>query len=190
MVESQLTPSPQCNCVVTEDEKGGVMHHVMDVVDPTDVTFNVLCYTNLATRAIADIHSRGRLPIVVGGTHYYLENLLRQDTLVASSATSKSPPTHLAEESCITKRESSSTSTISIPSGDDDEDDEDYEVEHSEAVDGCYERLMEVDPDMAARLHPRNHRKILRSLQVPQFPSGSALVVVCVREMKRDERCN
>ncbi len=150
------------------------MHHVMDVVDPTDVTFNVLCYTNLATRAIADIHSRGRLPIVVGGTHYYLENLLRQDTLVASSATSKSPPTHLAEGSCSTTREASSSTSTIFPSGDD--EDEDYEVEHSEAVDGCYERLMEVDPDMAARLHPRNHRKILRSLQVP-IPHSAPLIL-------------
>lgn len=46
-----------------------------DVVDP-DEEFSVSHWTRLAVQAIADIHARGKLPIVVGGTGLYIRSLL------------------------------------------------------------------------------------------------------------------
>ena len=52
-------------------------HHLYDFVDMTDVNdFNVLKYSEMARAAIKDIHSRGKLPVVAGGTNYYIESLL------------------------------------------------------------------------------------------------------------------
>lgn len=59
----------------TAEERGGVPHHLIDVVDPTDV-FTVADWLARAERAIEEIRSRGRVPVVVGGTHLYIKNFL------------------------------------------------------------------------------------------------------------------
>lgn len=55
-------------------------HHVYNCVDAFDSeiaeTFNVNRYLDLALPAIAQIQERGRIPIVCGGTNYYIESLL------------------------------------------------------------------------------------------------------------------
>ena len=56
-------------------DRGAVPHHLIDVVDP-DQDFSAADYGRRARRAIADIHARGRLPIVAGGTGLYLRALL------------------------------------------------------------------------------------------------------------------
>lgn len=52
-----------------------VPHHLVDVVEPTE-PFSVSQWLPLADAAIADILARGRVPIVVGGTHLYVKALL------------------------------------------------------------------------------------------------------------------
>ena len=49
-------------------------HHLLDVVEPSE-EFSVARYVNLADRAIADIHRRGRSVLVVGGTPLYIRGL-------------------------------------------------------------------------------------------------------------------
>jgi tRNA dimethylallyltransferase len=58
------------------DELAGVPHHLIDVLDP-DQDIDAAAYASLADRAIEDVRSRGRLPIVVGGTGLWLRALLR-----------------------------------------------------------------------------------------------------------------
>lgn len=60
----------------TEEEKCGVPHHLIDVADAKE-PFSVADYVTLAGRAIADVHARGRVPILCGGTGLYLDALLR-----------------------------------------------------------------------------------------------------------------
>jgi tRNA dimethylallyltransferase len=57
-------------------EQASVRHHLIDVVD-ADQPFSAAEYARLARAAIADIRSRGRLPIVAGGTGLYLKALLQ-----------------------------------------------------------------------------------------------------------------
>lgn len=57
----------------TPEERQGVPHHLIDCVDVTDQNFTVSSFRNLAREAIDDILSRGKLPIVVGGSGLYLD---------------------------------------------------------------------------------------------------------------------
>jgi tRNA dimethylallyltransferase len=55
----------------TSEEQQGIPHHLMDVVDPAD-PFTAADYGRLARQVLKEIHSRGRLPFVVGGSGLYL----------------------------------------------------------------------------------------------------------------------
>lgn len=58
-------------------ERQGIPHHLLDLRDPRDPTpFTVHDWLRAANAAIADIRSRGKHPIVVGGTHLYIKALL------------------------------------------------------------------------------------------------------------------
>ena len=60
---------------VTPKEREGVPHHMIDVVDP-DREFSAGDYQRQARTAIGEISGRGRLPIVVGGSGFYLRALI------------------------------------------------------------------------------------------------------------------
>ena len=57
-------------------ERRGIPHHLIDIADPTDV-YTAARFAEDAERAIRDIHRRGRLPILVGGTGFYYRALTR-----------------------------------------------------------------------------------------------------------------
>ena len=56
-------------------ERRGIPHHLIDIVDPSEL-FTAGEYARLARIAIAEINARGRLPIVTGGTGFYLRALV------------------------------------------------------------------------------------------------------------------
>ncbi len=60
---------------ITPEEMAGVPHHLIDVLEP-DQEFNVVVFQKLAKRAVADIYSRGHIPVVVGGTGFYIQALV------------------------------------------------------------------------------------------------------------------
>jgi tRNA dimethylallyltransferase len=60
---------------ITEDEMHGVPHHLLDVVSPT-TSYNVVKYQTAARRAIQDIAQRNKLPIVVGGTGFWIDAVI------------------------------------------------------------------------------------------------------------------
>lgn len=57
---------------ITREEMKGVPHHLLDVANPSE-QFNVGQYKKLAQEAIEDISSRGKLPIICGGTGFYID---------------------------------------------------------------------------------------------------------------------
>jgi len=61
---------------ITKEEMGNVPHHLIDCLDPKE-SFNVSLFKDLAEQAITDIRSRSRIPIVVGGTGFYIQALLK-----------------------------------------------------------------------------------------------------------------
>ena len=60
---------------VTEEERQGVPHHLMSFLEPHE-TFSPHEFRKLADEKIQEISARGNLPIVVGGTMYYVQGLL------------------------------------------------------------------------------------------------------------------
>ncbi len=58
----------------TREERSRVPHHLIDVVTP-DRPFSVAAYVALAEDAIDEILARGKLPLVVGGTGFYIRSL-------------------------------------------------------------------------------------------------------------------
>lgn len=57
-------------------QQQGIRHHLIDIVDPTD-EYTAARFAHDAAAVIRDIHARGRLPIVVGGTGLYFRALTR-----------------------------------------------------------------------------------------------------------------
>ncbi len=60
---------------IKPEETEGVPHHLIDVLNPTE-DFNVTAFQTMAKQAINEIYSRGRIPIVAGGTGFYIQSLL------------------------------------------------------------------------------------------------------------------
>lgn len=59
----------------TQAEMRGVPHHMLDVADPEE-DFSVARYVDMAAKCVDDILSRGKLPILAGGTGLYIDSLL------------------------------------------------------------------------------------------------------------------
>ncbi len=60
---------------ITKEEMQGVPHHLIDILDPRE-EFHVMAFQSLAREAAEDIWSRGKVPIVTGGTGFYIQALL------------------------------------------------------------------------------------------------------------------
>jgi len=126
---------------ISVEEQRGIPHHLLGRIGLEEEPWAAYAFKMEATKIIRDIRSRGKIPIVVGGTQYYVDALVFEDRLVEAEATGSADGDEAAE----------SASEHPILDGPTDE---------------MYARLKEVDPVMAARWHPNDRRKIRRSLQI------------------------
>ncbi|MEK7610099.1 MAG: tRNA (adenosine(37)-N6)-dimethylallyltransferase MiaA [Patescibacteria group bacterium] len=60
---------------ITSEEMHGIPHHLLDVADPHE-RFTAIQWKQLAEHAIIDIAARGKLPIICGGTGFYISTLI------------------------------------------------------------------------------------------------------------------
>ncbi len=60
---------------VSPEELSSVRHHLIDFVDPLE-TCTVVDFRDRALPVVEDLLSRGVMPVVCGGTNYYIESLL------------------------------------------------------------------------------------------------------------------
>ncbi|MCS6860746.1 MAG: tRNA (adenosine(37)-N6)-dimethylallyltransferase MiaA [Abditibacteriales bacterium] len=118
----------------TPQQRAEVPHHLIDIVDP-DEDYSVTRFQEDAQRAIGEILARGRTPIVVGGTGFYVRAVL---------GGLRFPPVPPQWE--LRKR---------------------LQKEAEErGAEFLHERLRQVDPVSAARIHPRNVKRVMRALEV------------------------
>lgn len=168
---------------VTEAEKQGIPHHLFSFLLPRQV-FTVRDYQAMARIVIDDIVSRGKLPVVVGGTMYYVQSLIReggvldnQDIDDAASdhgdtdAASGMHQQHLSAEITLDARCDASSPAAPVSS--------------VPGVETPYQRLQRVDPIMAGRLHPNDHRKIARALEVYDSSGGVPYSSVLRKQAER-----
>ncbi len=134
----------------TVTEAAGVPHHLFSFLPPTQ-EFTVRDFASLAGAAIGDIHSRGKLPVVVGGTMYYAQALLSQTLLDVPGdelgGSAVPPPSQYTLPSGQTMTLGGATPDEST-------------------LAAAYAELQRVDAVTAARLHRHDWRKIARALQV------------------------
>ncbi|XP_027481709.1 tRNA dimethylallyltransferase isoform X3 [Zalophus californianus] len=124
---------------VSAQEQRICQHHMISFVDPLVTNYTVVDFRNKATALISlgktatrlDIFARDKIPIVVGGTNYYIESLLWK-VLVNTK------PQEVGTEKVIDRK-------VELEK-------EDGHVLHK--------RLSQVDPEMAAKLHPHDKRKV------------------------------
>ncbi|PKA62392.1 tRNA dimethylallyltransferase 2 [Apostasia shenzhenica] len=119
-------------------ERNGVPHHLLGTVDPS-VEFTAKDFRDLAIPIIDDIVSRGGIPVVVGGTNFYIQSLV-------------SP--YLMDD-VVEEMEEGSTNYLLV--------DIDTNSLNSSSA---FELLKEIDPIAANRIHPNDDRKIRRYLSV------------------------
>lgn len=62
---------------IKPEEMGGIPHHLIDILEPEE-EFNVCLFEKLALEAMEQIYERGHIPVVVGGTGFYIQALLYQ----------------------------------------------------------------------------------------------------------------
>lgn len=60
----------------SKEEQALVPHHLIDVANPEE-DFNIVRYVELGREAIRDIHSRQKIPLIVGGTGFYIQALIK-----------------------------------------------------------------------------------------------------------------
>ena len=85
---------------ITVPEMEGIPHHLIDVADPNTV-FTVADFQKLAQEKITDIHARGKMPIICGGTGMYIDAVIYNTTfpeVIANPGLRKELEKYSAEE--------------------------------------------------------------------------------------------
>ncbi len=134
----------------SKSEMQGIPHHLMDFLSPSE-PFSVADYVELAHKCIQDIHSRGKIPIIVGGTGLYISSVINNITF------------------------------------DDTGSDPDFRFEMKEFAEkngneALWQKLNEIDPQSAAKLHPNNLNRVIRALEVYHL---SGKKISCVQSQSR-----
>lgn len=130
---------------VTAAEAQGVPHYLIDIKDPSE-SFSVAEFQRLAREKIDEITSRGKLPMIVGGTGLYIQALLYDyDLGGASESGNQALREHYAA----------------------------FATEQGNQA--LWELLQEKDPQAAAKIHFNNQRKVIRALEVLERTGRSIL---------------
>lgn len=121
---------------VTEEEKEGIPHHLIDIRDITE-SYSVSDFQKEAREKMKEIQARGKLPIVVGGTGLYIQALLYDFQLGSAKE---------QEDTMIRGKY------------------QQFAEEHGKQA--LWELLQRQDPLAAEKIHPNNQRKVVRALEV------------------------
>ena len=111
----------------------GIPHHLIDIADPTEV-YTAAQFARDAARVIREIHGRGRLPILIGGTGFYYRALTR--------GLFPGPGADEALRGRLNR------------------------VAHKRGVERLHRMLQRADPESAARIMPRDQKRLVRALEV------------------------
>lgn len=83
---------------ITKEEMRGIPHYLIDVLEPEE-EFNVVRFQSMAKEALTQIYQEDKLPIVVGGTGFYIQALLYDiDFMAEEESTCRQELQTLAEE--------------------------------------------------------------------------------------------
>ncbi len=118
---------------ITEEEMQGVPHHLIDALEPEE-PFNITVFQRMAKEAIDAIHESGRIPILCGGTGFYIQSVL-YDIVFSEEETDLSYRAELEKK-----------------------------AESEEGRRELYEELRRIDPDSCEAIHENNSKRVIRAL--------------------------
>lgn len=119
----------------TEEEKQGIPHHMIDVAAP-DEPFSAAAYQTQAAAHLEDIWNAGQVPVVAGGTGFYLKALLQADFIPDV------PPNEAFRAAMV-----------------------DWAAQQTDP-EALHQLLREKDPERASALHPNDRVRIIRALEI------------------------
>ena len=119
---------------ITKEEMEGVPHYLVNVLEPEE-EFNVVRFQQMAKEAAERIWKKGKIPLVVGGTGFYIQALLYDIDFTENDG----------DESYRRQLE--------------------RKASDEEGASELYEILKTVDPKAAQKIHPRNIKRIIRALE-------------------------
>jgi tRNA dimethylallyltransferase len=126
---------------LSADERRGIPHHLIDVADPVEV-YTAAQFARDAEQVIREVHARGRLPILVGGTGFYYRALTR--------GLFPGPGADQALRARLDR------------------------VADKKGPERLHRLLQSVDAPSAARIMPRDRKRLVRALEV-YFATGQPL---------------
>ena len=97
---------------IPENERNSIPHHLLGTVSLASEPWTVPKFVHESQRIIQEIRSRGRLPILVGGSHYYTQALLLSNTV---DGVATNPHAHQTSQRTILSL-ASETPTVYLPS--------------------------------------------------------------------------
>lgn len=121
---------------ISYSEMDGIPHHLIDVLNPDD-DFDVSIFVKLATEAINTIYSHNHIPIIVGGTAFYIQALLYGIDFSEEEDQDKTYREELDK----------------------------WVNDNEDGARLLWERLNSIDPDYAATVHYNNTRRVIRALE-------------------------
>jgi tRNA dimethylallyltransferase len=119
---------------ITEDEMCGVKHYLIDVLDPKD-DFNIYYFKEEAKKAFDEIRSKGKIPIIVGGTGFYIQGFLYDIDFCESEGENLPLRDELTE---LSKEKGSKA---------------------------LHDMLKELDPKAAEAIHENNVKRVIRAIE-------------------------
>ena len=122
-------------------ERRGIPHHLIDIANPTD-EYTAAQFARDAAAVVNDLHARGKLPILVGGSGFYYRALTR--------GLFPGPGKDAALRSRLER------------------------VAERKGVEKLHRMVARVDPESAARIQPRDLKRLVRALEV-YFQTGRPL---------------
>ena len=123
------------------EARRGIPHHLIDIADPTEV-YTAAQFARDAARVIREIHARGNLPVLIGGTGFYYRALTR--------------------------------GLFPGPGADEDLRSRFNRVADRRGVERLHRMLQHADSESAARIMPRDRKRVVRALEV-YFATGRPL---------------
>ena len=121
---------------VTKEEMEGIPHYLIDVLDPQD-DFNVVTFQTMAKQAMNEIYSHNKVPIITGGTGFYIQALLYDIDFKENDE--KNPVREELEQLAEKLGEN--------------------------APQVLHQKLQEVDPEAAAQIHANNIKRVIRAIE-------------------------
>ncbi len=120
---------------IRHDEMQGVPHHMIDIIDP-DEPFSVLIFKDMAKKYIEEIAGREHIPIIAGGTGYYIQAVLYDVD--------------------FTEYDDDKQQAVRVRLNE--------ELQKNGAI-YMHEVLRKIDPESAAIIHPNNTKRLLHAIE-------------------------